>query len=435
MKSTSGTTVFQPALADLVIEAYSRLQIRGAALLPEHIIEARRTMNFILQEWSGGRGGPPLWAVDQIAVPLLPGVASYPLPSDTINILDAYRRLYQPSTTTTDLGTALTAMTDWNGDPILGNPYGDVATQQPGGILSATAGDLRASLVWPSHGLVVGSPIFWSSAVSIGGVSLGAFSVVSAVLDENEVQFLLPSYALETQPGQGAPPLYQSAASSTAITVFLPNHNLQVGDNFNIGVSITVGGATLAPGAYPIVSVIANPQAASLPSYSFTITAPINASSKATAFENGGQIRVATQQTGIDFVDLIMEGLSRTEYAALPQKMNPGTPTVFWFDRTTKPVLNAWQVSSPGSTYGYVAYRWRQLQDANPVAGEVADLPNRWLPAFTAQLTAGLAEKFRPDLHVQKMMLAKQAFDMAATEDQENVPLYVLPSLDQYYRI
>lgn len=87
--STSGTTTFSPANADLVLDALSRIAIRGPAVSTEHLYEARMSANLILADWSGNRS-VNLWAVDLQIVPCVIGQANYPPPQDTVNILDAY---------------------------------------------------------------------------------------------------------------------------------------------------------------------------------------------------------------------------------------------------------------------------------------------------------------------------------------------------------
>jgi hypothetical protein len=87
--TTSGTTTFNPANADLVLDALSRIAIRGPAVSTEHLFEARMSANLILADWSGNRS-VNLWAVDLQTVPCVVGEPNYPPPPDTVNVLDAY---------------------------------------------------------------------------------------------------------------------------------------------------------------------------------------------------------------------------------------------------------------------------------------------------------------------------------------------------------
>ncbi len=426
--ATSGTTNFAPSLADLVIECYSRLQIRGVALTPEHTIEARRSSNLILAEWSGSRSGPPLWAVDQIGFPLVQGVASYALPPDTILLLDVFRRMVTaaPFSAAGDIGNALTPMLTGGGAPVLTGSFEPMIVGPGSGTLSSTAGSQVMILHYPGHGLTAGMPVFFADLVSVGLVVLSGFVVANTIVDADNVTILAPVPALSTETGMGATPLLQTTAASKTVIVTLPNHPFLAGQTYTVPVATAVGGITLT-GAYTVVARLNDGQ--------FTITAAQNAITSTAVFSNTGLIRVAQQQSGIDPIDLIMTGISRTDYASQPDKVSQGTPTTFWHARTIAPTVSVWQTPAAAPPlFAFVAWRWRALQDADPVSGQTPDLPNRWLGAFTAELTARLAEKYRPQALKEKVEIAALAWKNAEMGDFEQVPLYISPGLSSYYR-
>src|SRR5690242_13319321 len=92
--STSGTTAFGLSGADLVLEAFDRLQIRPSEITADHMVSARRSMNLVQVRWTNR--GTNLWKVDPAAAPtpiaLVQGTAQYALTADTIMVLDAYIR-------------------------------------------------------------------------------------------------------------------------------------------------------------------------------------------------------------------------------------------------------------------------------------------------------------------------------------------------------
>ncbi|CAH1677847.1 hypothetical protein [Chelatococcus sp.] len=98
--TTSGTTSFNPPFSSLIHAAYSRCGIRRPQLLSEHIEDARNEANFLQVEFANR--GPTLWTVDLVSVPLIPGIATYPVSPDTIQILDAYIRTSIGLATPTD---------------------------------------------------------------------------------------------------------------------------------------------------------------------------------------------------------------------------------------------------------------------------------------------------------------------------------------------
>jgi hypothetical protein len=86
--STSGTSSFNLDLNNIVEEAFERcgLELRTGYDLKT----ARRSMNLLSMEWANR--GINLWTVDQQTISLNTGQAIYPLPVDTVDIMDAVIR-------------------------------------------------------------------------------------------------------------------------------------------------------------------------------------------------------------------------------------------------------------------------------------------------------------------------------------------------------
>lgn len=87
--ATSGTYAFSPTLVDIVADAYDRLEIRLPAITTDHLISARRSLNYVMVVLDNL--GINLWAVDLQTVPLLPTVPTYDCPTSTVCVLDVYR--------------------------------------------------------------------------------------------------------------------------------------------------------------------------------------------------------------------------------------------------------------------------------------------------------------------------------------------------------
>lgn len=88
--TSSGTYAFNPPISDVVLSAYSRIQIRRSALIAEHLTDAAREANYLLIEFNNKQ--PNLWRSELQTVPLVQGTATYALPSRTVMILAAYIR-------------------------------------------------------------------------------------------------------------------------------------------------------------------------------------------------------------------------------------------------------------------------------------------------------------------------------------------------------
>ena len=76
--TTSGTYAFEMANAQLLSEAFDRIQIRGPALTRSHLTSAHQSLNLELTRW--GNAGINLWKVTSGTINLVTGTATYPLP-------------------------------------------------------------------------------------------------------------------------------------------------------------------------------------------------------------------------------------------------------------------------------------------------------------------------------------------------------------------
>ena len=86
--TTSGTQAFNLDLNDIIEEAYERC---GVELRTGYEMRtARRSLNLLTIEWANR--GINLWTIEQGAIPLVQGTATYDLPVDTIDLLDSVVR-------------------------------------------------------------------------------------------------------------------------------------------------------------------------------------------------------------------------------------------------------------------------------------------------------------------------------------------------------
>jgi hypothetical protein len=82
--ATSGTTNFNLSFTDIAEEAFERA---GAEIRTGYDLRtARRSMNLLTLEWANR--GVNLWTIEQGAVPLVAGTATYTLPADTIDLME-----------------------------------------------------------------------------------------------------------------------------------------------------------------------------------------------------------------------------------------------------------------------------------------------------------------------------------------------------------
>ena len=82
--TTTGTTLFNLNFAELAEESFERC---GSELRSGYDLKtARRSLNLLLIEWQNR--GLNLWEVEQLEIPMVTGQAVYPLPLDTVDLLD-----------------------------------------------------------------------------------------------------------------------------------------------------------------------------------------------------------------------------------------------------------------------------------------------------------------------------------------------------------
>lgn len=133
--------------------------------------------------------------------------------------------------------------------------------------------------------------------------------------------------------------------------------------------------------------------------------------------------------------DRMIMPISRTEYSQTPNKLLQSPPTVFWFDRLINPTITLWPVPDQSNYYTLSFYRVIQIQDAELTDAQTLDVPYRWLDASAAGLAARLAAIYAPERMAMLEAKAAQAYQTAATQDTENVPLYIMPGLSGYFRV
>lgn len=89
--TTSGTAVWNPDFSELIEEAYERcgLEIRTGY----DVKTARRSLNFIFQDWANK--GINMWTIEEGTQVLTQGVATYTLPTDTVDLMEHVIRTTQ----------------------------------------------------------------------------------------------------------------------------------------------------------------------------------------------------------------------------------------------------------------------------------------------------------------------------------------------------
>lgn len=107
--TTSGTTSFTLDVADIIEEAYELvgMEVRGGY----DMRTARRSLNLLMREW--GNKGINFWTIRENTIGVPGGMQDVPLPTDTIDVLDA---VWRTGTGTSQTDRIITRMSvvDWS---------------------------------------------------------------------------------------------------------------------------------------------------------------------------------------------------------------------------------------------------------------------------------------------------------------------------------
>jgi hypothetical protein len=142
--------------------------------------------------------------------------------------------------------------------------------------------------------------------------------------------------------------------------------------------------------------------------------------------------------TGTNQIDISITRISNSTYATIPNKNATGRPIQVWINRRTgatsslgvtiPPQITVWPLPDNATTYTFVYWRLRRMQDAgNGVNGE--DVPFRLIPCMVAGLAYYLAMKL-PGAE-QRIEMLKAMYDeewqRAADEDREKASVRFVP--------
>lgn len=125
--------------------------------------------------------------------------------------------------------------------------------------------------------------------------------------------------------------------------------------------------------------------------------------------------------------------VSRTEYSSYSDKTVQGVPTVYWYDRLISQNVTFYPVPDGNSPYTAKFYSVRQTQDADVQNGYNVEIPYRFYEAYVAGVAWKLAETYAPQMEDKLFARYQRAWNLAATQDVENVPLVIAPGIGGYF--
>jgi len=299
--STTGTTLFNMDFTEIAEEAWERA---GREMRTGYDLRtARRSMNLMTIEWQNK--GINMWTMEQGVITLVPGLATYALPTDTIDLLEHVIRTGQNT--------------------------------------ASTQADL-----------------------TITRISVSTYATIPNKLQQaRPIQVWIQRLSGETNPTTA---VLDGAITSTATTITL---------NTVVGLA------------------------------------------------GSGFIRLGTEDIYYTYISGntlggVYRGQNNTTAAAQADGTAVFVPQL--------PAITVWPTPDNSTTYQFVYYRLRRVQDAGAGA-ETADMNFRFLPCVVAGLAYHIAVKV-PELMPRIQMLKQiydETFDIAAGEDREKAAIRFVP--------
>ena len=125
--------------------------------------------------------------------------------------------------------------------------------------------------------------------------------------------------------------------------------------------------------------------------------------------------------------DRAVSRISRSQYLSIPNKTTTGTPSQYYYSRSTVPTINLWPTPDD-STDSLVYYYVNRIQDVDALVN-TTDAPFRFLPCMVAGLAYYLAMKKAPD----RIQLLKQVYEdewqRASSEDSTRASIKIVPDV------
>ena len=142
--------------------------------------------------------------------------------------------------------------------------------------------------------------------------------------------------------------------------------------------------------------------------------------------------------TGTNQIDINISRISGSTYSQIPNKNATGRPIQVWVNRQSGatnasnvvqyPQINVWPAPDASTTYTFVYWRLRRIQDAGDgLNGQ--DIPFRFLPCLVAGLAYYLSLKI-PNASDRTQVLKaeyEQQFQLASEEDREKASVRFVP--------
>ena len=122
--------------------------------------------------------------------------------------------------------------------------------------------------------------------------------------------------------------------------------------------------------------------------------------------------------------------ISRSEYIAIPNKTDTGTPSQYYVDRQLTPTISLYLAPDTSAVTNIFYYYLARIQDAGAYTN-TTDMPFRFYPCMVSGLAFYLSQKIALDRVQMLKMLYEDELKRALDEDGQRTSVYITPSV--YY--
>jgi hypothetical protein len=122
--------------------------------------------------------------------------------------------------------------------------------------------------------------------------------------------------------------------------------------------------------------------------------------------------------------------VSRSEYIAIPNKTDTGTPSQYYVNRQINPTISLYLAPDTSAVTNIFYYYLARIEDVGAYTN-TSDMPFRFFPCMVSGLAFYLSQKIAPDRIQALKLLYEDELKRALEEDGQRTSVYITPNV--YY--
>ena len=122
--------------------------------------------------------------------------------------------------------------------------------------------------------------------------------------------------------------------------------------------------------------------------------------------------------------------VSRSEYIAIPDKTQSGTPSQYYVNRQITPTISLYLAPDTSAVTNIFYYYLARIEDVGAYTN-TSDMPFRFFPCMVSGLAFYLSQKIAPDRIQALKLLYEDELKRALEEDGQRPSVYITPNV--YY--